>query len=51
MGNIATLQSLIAGRWHGTEAHTPLHSALNNELIYHTHLEPVSYTHLRAHET
>ncbi len=43
MGNIATLQSLIAGRWHGTEAHAPLHSALNNELIFHTHAEKIDF--------
>ena len=43
MGNIATLQSLIAGRWHGQEAHTPLHSALDNQLIYHTHAEKIDF--------
>src|ERR1041384_3909565 len=43
MTNIATLQSLIAGRWHGTEAHTPLHSALNNDLIFHTHAEKIDF--------
>ncbi|UVW28282.1 phenylacetic acid degradation bifunctional protein PaaZ [Massilia sp. H6] len=43
MGNIATLQSLIAGRWHGEQALTPLHSALDNELIYHTHREPIDF--------
>jgi oxepin-CoA hydrolase / 3-oxo-5,6-dehydrosuberyl-CoA semialdehyde dehydrogenase len=44
MGNIATLQSLIAGRWHGAEALAPLHSALNNELIYHTHAEKIDFS-------
>jgi len=43
MGNIPTLQSLIAGRWHGAQSHTPLHSALDNALIYHTHLEPIDF--------
>ncbi|SFD17667.1 phenylacetic acid degradation bifunctional protein PaaZ [Massilia yuzhufengensis] len=44
MGNIATLQSLIAGRWHGAEAFTPLHSALNNDLIFHTHAEKIDFS-------
>jgi oxepin-CoA hydrolase/3-oxo-5,6-dehydrosuberyl-CoA semialdehyde dehydrogenase len=38
-----TLQSHIAGRWHGLEAHTPLHSALDDKLIFHTHLEPIDF--------
>ena len=38
-----TLQSYIAGRWHGKEAHTPLHSALHNHLIYHTHAEAIDF--------
>lgn len=38
-----TLQSFIAGRWHGKEAHQPLHGALNNQLIYHTHAEVVDF--------
>ncbi|TWI66266.1 oxepin-CoA hydrolase/3-oxo-5,6-dehydrosuberyl-CoA semialdehyde dehydrogenase [Pseudoduganella lurida] len=37
------LQSFIAGRWHGTEARQPLHSALNNSLIYHTHGEAIDF--------
>jgi oxepin-CoA hydrolase/3-oxo-5,6-dehydrosuberyl-CoA semialdehyde dehydrogenase len=43
MSNIATLQSLIGGRWLGTEASVPLHSALNNDLIYHTHAEKIDF--------
>jgi len=43
MGNIPTLQSLIAGRWHGQESHTALHSALDNALIYHTHAEKIDF--------
>lgn len=43
MGHIPTLQSLIAGRWHGAESHTPLHSALDNALIYHTHAEQIDF--------
>jgi len=44
MGNIPTLQSLIAGRWHGAQSHTPLHSALDNALIYHTHAEQIDFS-------
>lgn len=39
----STLQSYIGGRWHGAEAHMPLHSALNNQLIYHTHAEKIDF--------
>ena len=38
-----TLQSYIAGRWHGAEASTPLHSALDNGLIFHTHAEKIDF--------
>ncbi|GGY62581.1 phenylacetic acid degradation bifunctional protein PaaZ [Pseudoduganella albidiflava] len=40
---MGTLQSFIGGRWHGREAHQPLHSALNNSLIYHTHAESIDF--------
>jgi len=43
MGDTPTLQSLIAGRWHGQEAHTALHSALDDALIYHTHAEKIDF--------
>jgi oxepin-CoA hydrolase/3-oxo-5,6-dehydrosuberyl-CoA semialdehyde dehydrogenase len=43
MHNVSTLQSLIAGRWLGSEANTALHSALNNQLIYHTHAEKIDF--------
>lgn len=43
MGNQSTLQSFIGGRWLGQEAHTPLHSALDNKLIYHTHAEKIDF--------
>ena len=43
MQNVATLQSLIGGRWLGSEASVPLHSALNNALIYHTHAEKIDF--------
>ena len=39
----ATLQSLIAGRWLGAEASVPLHSALTNDVIYHTHAEKIDF--------
>jgi oxepin-CoA hydrolase/3-oxo-5,6-dehydrosuberyl-CoA semialdehyde dehydrogenase len=38
-----TLQSYIAGRWQGQQAHQPLHSALDNQLIYHTHAEKIDF--------
>ena len=38
-----TLQSLIAGRWLGAQAAVPLHNALNNSLIYHTHAESIDF--------
>lgn len=43
MQNVSTLQSLIAGRWLGSEALTPLHGAVNNKLIYHTHAEKIDF--------
>src|SRR5690349_6567721 len=39
----STLQSYIAGRWQGESAHQPLHSALDNQLIYHTHAEKIDF--------
>src|SRR3954466_8287876 len=39
----STLQSFIAGRWHGQSAHQPLHSALDNQLIFHTHAEKIDF--------
>jgi oxepin-CoA hydrolase/3-oxo-5,6-dehydrosuberyl-CoA semialdehyde dehydrogenase len=43
MAKVSTLQSLIGGRWLGAEAHTPLHSAINNQLIFHTHAEKIDF--------
>ncbi len=37
------LQSLIAGRWIGAQAAVPLHNALNNSLIYHTHADVIDF--------
>ncbi len=41
--SVSTLQSLIAGRWLGASAAVPLHSALDNSLIYHTHAETIDF--------
>jgi oxepin-CoA hydrolase/3-oxo-5,6-dehydrosuberyl-CoA semialdehyde dehydrogenase len=38
-----TLQSLIGGRWLGREAATPLRSALDDSLIFHTHAEAIDF--------
>ncbi|NVM75569.1 oxepin-CoA hydrolase/3-oxo-5,6-dehydrosuberyl-CoA semialdehyde dehydrogenase [Duganella sp. SG902] len=38
-----TLQSFIGGRWIGGEAATPLHSALTNAVIYHTHADRIDF--------
>jgi oxepin-CoA hydrolase/3-oxo-5,6-dehydrosuberyl-CoA semialdehyde dehydrogenase len=43
MANASTLQSWIAGRWIGNEAATPLHSALDGQLVYHTHAEKLDF--------
>jgi len=39
----STLQSWIAGRWIGQKAATPLHSALDGQLVYHTHAEKLDF--------
>ncbi|WP_397534962.1 phenylacetic acid degradation bifunctional protein PaaZ [Roseateles sp.] len=43
MSNIPTLQSLIAGRWIGAQAATPLHSAINGATVFHTHAEAIDF--------
>ena len=43
MTNVSTLQSLIGGRWLGAEPNVPLHSAINSNLIYHTHSEKIDF--------
>ena len=43
MRDVSTLQSLIGGRWIGSEASTPLRSAINGQLIYHTHAEKIDF--------
>ncbi len=40
---VSVLQSLIAGRWLGTDAAVPLHSAVNGSLIHHTHAEAIDF--------
>ena len=39
----STLQSWIGGRWIGQEAASPLHSALDGRLVYHTHAEKIDF--------
>ncbi len=43
MNDISTLQSLIGGRWLGAAPNVPLHSAINSNLIYHTHAEKIDF--------
>ncbi|MFA9215647.1 MAG: phenylacetic acid degradation bifunctional protein PaaZ [Sphingomonadaceae bacterium] len=43
MSQFPTLQSWIGGRWIGSEAAVPLHSALTNARIYHTHAEQIDF--------
>ncbi len=39
----ATLQSLIADRWHGSRAGTPLRSAIDGSTIHHLHEEAIDF--------
>ena len=43
MAQASTLQSWIANRWIGREAATPLHGALDGQLLYHTHAEKIDF--------
>jgi len=43
MSMTPTLQSLIGGRWIGAQAAVPLHNAINNSLIYHTHADVIDF--------
>jgi oxepin-CoA hydrolase/3-oxo-5,6-dehydrosuberyl-CoA semialdehyde dehydrogenase len=43
MSTIPTLQSLIADRWIGAQAATPLHSAINGATVFHTHAEAIDF--------
>ena len=38
-----TLQSFIAGQWLGEKAAQSLRSAVNGEVIYHTHEEQIDF--------
>ena len=46
---VSTLQSFIGGRWIGSEAASPLHSALTNSLIYHTHADKIDFSEAVTH--
>ncbi len=46
---VSTLQSFIGGRWIGSEAASPLHSALTNSLIYHTHADKIDFDEAVVH--
>ena len=43
MTTTPTLKSLIAGRWHGSRAAAPLHSAINGATVFHTHAEAIDF--------
>ena len=43
MSQAPTLQSFIAGQWIGSEAAQGLTSALNGEVVYHTHAETIDF--------
>ena len=43
MSQAPTLQSFIAGQWIGSEAAQGLTSALNGEVVYHTHAEQIDF--------
>ena len=43
MSHAPTLQSFIAGQWIGSQAAQDLTSALNGEIVYHTHAETIDF--------
>ncbi|WP_426115076.1 phenylacetic acid degradation bifunctional protein PaaZ [Massilia sp. PWRC2] len=43
MTQVTTLQSLIGGRWIGSQASAELRSAISGQLIYHTHAETIDF--------
>ncbi|WP_426189410.1 phenylacetic acid degradation bifunctional protein PaaZ [Massilia sp. DWR3-1-1] len=43
MTHVATLQSLIGGRWIGSQASAPLHSAITGKVMFHTHAERIDF--------
>ena len=44
-----TLQSLIAGRWIGSTPSTPLHSAVNGRVVFHSHAERPDFAEALSH--
>lgn len=44
-----TLQSLIAGRWIGSQAGSALTSAIDGRLVYHTHAETLDFAQALDH--
>ena len=45
---VPTLQSLIADRWVGTTAASPLASAIDGKTVFHTHSEAVDFAEALA---
>ena len=45
----AVLQSLIAGRWLGSQSAVPLKSAINSRTVAHTHAEAIDFSAAVAH--
>lgn len=49
MTKAPTLQSLIAGRWIGTQCAVPLASAIDGRTVYHTHEERIEFAEALHH--
>ena len=43
MTQSSTLQSLIAGRWIGSQPGSALHSAVNGRVVFHTHADALDF--------
>ena len=48
MPQSSTLQSLIAGRWIGSQPGSALHSAINGRAIFHTHADAIDFSEALA---
>ena len=48
MTHPSTLQSLIAGRWIGSQPGSALHSAINGRAIFHTHADAIDFSEALA---
>ena len=48
MTQVTTLQSLIAGRWIGSQPGSALHSAINGRAIFHTHADAIDFSEALA---